>query len=234
LEAARGIKKPMNPPSPIAHATAPVTQTVPAAPPVAQPRREVKESNAMPPWMTDAPDMPPPYDFPDGMEAGEQIGMLVEQVAGQVIAPAPETAVKTPRPFVAVPVTALNWDGNWPQLAATLRVRGVAQQLAQQSELIMCDVSGAVPIFKLRIAVETLRAAGSVDKLAAALTEQFGRSVRVETEIGAVEQTANTAAMAERDARQKQTEQLIHSDPFVQNLMREFGAKIVPGSIKPI
>ncbi len=127
----------------------------------------------------------------------------------------------------------LNWDGNWPLLAAALPVRGVAQQLAQQSELVRCDVGNGDPLFHLRVAVETLLSAGSVDKLAAALTEQFGRNVRVTTEIGMVEQTANSAALAEKDARQKQAEESMKNDPFVQTLMREFRATIVPGSIKP-
>jgi DNA polymerase-3 subunit gamma/tau len=105
--------------------------------------------------------------------------------------------------------------------------------LAQQSELVSCDASGNVTVFNLRIALETLRAAGSVDKLAAALGEHFGRTVRVETVIGVAEQTANAAAVVARDELQKQTEQKFHSDPFVQNLMREFGATIVPGSIRP-
>ena len=27
---------------------------------------------------------------------------------------------------------------------------------------------------------------------------------------------------------------LVHQDPFVQDMMRDFGAKIVPGTIKPV
>jgi DNA polymerase-3 subunit gamma/tau len=145
----------------------------------------------------------------------------------------PKTIAKTPRPVSFEPVAVLNWDGNWPLLAAALPVRGVAQQLAQQSELVRCDVSGDNPFFHLRVAVDTLLSAGSVDKLAAALTEQFGRKVNVSAEIGMVQQTANAAALAERDARQKKAEESMRSDPFVQTLMREFGATIAPGSIKP-
>jgi DNA polymerase III subunit gamma/tau len=107
-------------------------------------------------------------------------------------------------------------------------------QLAQQSELLQCELLGDGAQFHLRIPVDTLRSAGAVDKLANALSEHFGKTIRVQTEIGAVEQTANAAAVAEREARQRQAEQNLHSDPFVQTLMREFGATIVPGSIKPV
>jgi DNA polymerase-3 subunit gamma/tau len=128
----------------------------------------------------------------------------------------------------------LQWVGDWPALAAKLPLRGVVQQLAQQSELLQCEELGGATQFHLRIPLETLRSAGAVDKLATALTEHFGRTIRVTTEIGAVEQTANAQAVAEREARQKQAEENMRSDPFVQSLMREFGATIVPGSIKPV
>ena len=40
----------------------------------------------------------------------------------------------------------------------------------------------------------------------------------------------NAAALAEK---QLAAEKIIFDDPFVQTMMRDFGAKIVPGSIKP-
>ncbi|WP_334188134.1 DNA polymerase III subunit gamma/tau [Noviherbaspirillum sp.] len=144
------------------------------------------------------------------------------------------TPLVTLPPLKLQAVPELGWDGNWPALAATLAVRGVAQQLAQQSELIRCEGSGEVYEFTLRIPLETLCSAGSVDKLSAALSQHFGKTVKVVTEIGAVEQTANAHAMADRAARQREAEETVQRDPFVQTLMREFGATIVPGSIKPI
>jgi DNA polymerase-3 subunit gamma/tau len=147
------------------------------------------------------------------------------------VARAPASSKRAPAPQ---PVPALNWDGNWPVLAAALPVRGVAQQLAQQSELMQCEINGEGAQFHLRIPLDTLRSAGSVDKLAAALSEHFGKTVRVQTELGAVELTANAQAQAEREERQRQAEETLHNDPFVQTLMREFSATIVPGSIKPI
>ena len=149
--------------------------------------------------------------------------------SGMALAPAAPIAAP-----VAVPIAALGWDGDWPPLAVALPLRGVVQQLAQQSELIKCEMQGDVAQFHLRVAVETLRAAGSIDKLAAALSERFARTVRIETELGPVRHTANSLMLAERAERQRQAELTMHSDPFVQTLLREFGATIVPGSIKPI
>ncbi|CAN5882828.1 hypothetical protein BH11PSE12_BH11PSE12_18330 [soil metagenome] len=139
-----------------------------------------------------------------------------------------------PTPLVLVPVPELSWDGHWPNLAASLPVRAVAQQLAQQSELIKCEINGNAVVFHLRVPLPTLLSSGSVDKLMAALTERFGREIRVEAQIGAVEQTANAQAVAERAARQVQAEKSVRADSFVQTLMREFGATIVTGSVRPV
>ena len=152
-------------------------------------------------------------------------------------APVPDIAIVKPDalpPLAPTPIASLGWDGNWPALAAALPLRGVVQQLAQQSELLQCEDNGDGVLMHLRIPLETLRSAGAVDKLMTALTEHFGKTVRVTTEIGAVRQTANAAAVAEREARQRQAEESMQRDPFVQTMMREFGATIVPGSIKPL
>lgn len=136
-----------------------------------------------------------------------------------------------------MPIKELNWDGHWPNLAASLIVRGVAQQLAQQSELKHCYVNGSAVIFKICVPVQTLLSSGSLEKLIAALNEQFADStyeIRVETEIGAVEQTANAQALADKAERILQAEKHIQSDSFVQTLIRDFGASILTGSIKPI
>jgi DNA polymerase-3 subunit gamma/tau len=56
----------------------------------------------------------------------------------------------------------------------------------------------------------------------------------LDTEIGATTITAHAADVAEEAKRQRQAEQTLHEDPFVQTLMREFGATIVPGSVRPL
>jgi DNA polymerase-3 subunit gamma/tau len=223
LEAARNAGKPQS-------AAAPMPAGMPPAPPWEEEIPPAKEHAA-----------------PDSSGAAAQ--KKTESHSGGVtrsVAPAAPPALSSsvkaseaavaskPQPLPPQPIPELNWDGNWPALAASLPVRGVAQQLAQQSELIQCEASGNGAQFHLRIPMDTLRSAGSVDKLAAALSEHFGKTVRVETQIGAVEQTANAQAMADRAERQRQAEETVQSDPFVQALMREFGATIVPGSIKPI
>lgn len=200
---------------------APVNPPQPANPPAPQ-----AKAAAPAPW-DETPIALPGEDEPAGETAQKKTEP--EPPAEPELTP---LVILPPLKLQAVP--ELGWDGNWPALAASLPVRGVSQQLAQQSELIRCEGTGDVFEFTLRIPLETLCSAGSVDKLAAALSQHFGKTIRVVTEIGAVEQTANAHAMADRAARQREAEETVQRDPFVQALMREFGATIVPGSIKPI
>ncbi len=126
-----------------------------------------------------------------------------------------------------------NWDGSWPTLVRALSVRGVAQQLASQSELLACEPEGNVVMMRLRVPVDTLLSAGSADKLSVALTEYLGKTIKLVTEIGTVAHTAHAQVVAEQATRQQEAEDAMQNDPFVQTLIKEFGGTIVPGSIKP-
>ncbi len=150
-------------------------------------------------------------------------------------APAPVRPAASPQPVRAalVAIPGLEWDGNWPALAAGLPLRGVAQQLALQTELIECQHAEHATNFCLRVPFDTLRSSGNVDKLAVALSERFGRKVTVETDLGPVWHTASAQAQTEREARQRQAEHTIENDPFVLSVKRDLGATVVPGSIRP-
>ena len=123
---------------------------------------------------------------------------------------------------------------DWPQLVTQINLRGVAQQLATQSELLSVEQHESVIQLHLRVPVETLLSAGSADKLAAAVGKQLGKKVSLHTRIGAVNNTAHAASVAEQAARQQAAELAMENDPFVQTLKREFGATIVPGSVRPL
>ena len=144
----------------------------------------------------------------------------------------PAEIVTTSPEKVATPASAGAID--WPTLVGQLPLKGVAQQLATQSELLGTEDAEQVRTMKLRVPVETLLSAGSADKLAAALSSYFEKTVRLETEIGNVTRTAHAASVAEQARRQQLAEQTLNDDPFVQTLIREFGATIVPGSVKPV
>ncbi|MNU02861.1 DNA polymerase III subunits gamma and tau [compost metagenome] len=50
----------------------------------------------------------------------------------------------------------------------------------------------------------------------------------------AVDHTPAAQAQRERDARQQDANQAIQNDAFVQAVVRDFGATVVPDSIKPL
>jgi DNA polymerase-3 subunit gamma/tau len=148
-----------------------------------------------------------------------------------VRAPAPS---KAPHAYVITPVPAIGWDGNWPALAASLPLRGVSQQLAMQTELVECVADAASATFRLRVPIDTLRASGNSEKLCAALQDRFAAvHVNVDTEIGPVWYTASAEAKAERERRQLEAEATVDADPFVQSMVRQFNAFVVPGSVRP-
>ncbi len=220
VAAATGAASTATAPAAVIALTAPTAPTVPAAaeaaPRAASPAlaalaavRSRKAASPPPPPVID--DAPP--EAIDGVDPAQK---------------------KTEQPAALTPATPSAAKYDWPALVKQLALRGVAQQLAMQSELLACDESGAALTMRIRVPVDTLLSAGSTDKLAAALGEHLGKTVRLDPEIGAASVTAHAADVAVQAERQRLAEQTLHDDPFVQTLMREFGATIVPGSIRPV
>lgn len=135
-------------------------------------------------------------------------------------------------PFILHPV--LDWAGDWPSLAAQLPLRGVGQQFAEQTELLAATQDGGSLNFHLRCPLETLCSSANIEKLTAALGQHFGLPVNIKTEIGPIWHCAYQRAEAARAVRQRAAEEEIRNDPFVRSIMREFGATLVPDSIRPV
>ena len=168
-------------------------------------------------------------------EFSDDTALAQDTAVAVAAAPAVARAPAMPRPeYVITPCPELNWDGNWPALAAALPLRGVAQQLAFQTEIVSCTPDGNVTTFRLRVPIDTLRASGNTEKLCGVLQERFPNAkVNVEIDIGQVWYTASAEAIALRDACQRSAEATVLSDPFVKDVMRDLGAFVVPGSIRP-
>jgi DNA polymerase-3 subunit gamma/tau len=219
--AAPVIAEAPKPAPPWDQAAAPAAAPAPAeaAPPPAPQFEQESESQDEPPsWV---------MEFSDDS--------ALSQEAPPMAAAAPARAPAPPRPeYVITPVPQIGWDGNWPALAATLPLRGVSQQLAFQTEMDACTYDGNVATFRLRVPIDTLRASGNSEKLAAALQERFPDArIAVEIEIGQVWYTAGAEAQAYREECQRVAEETVVNDPFVKDIMRELGAFVVPGSIRP-
>lgn len=118
----------------------------------------------------------------------------------------------------------------WPAFSAKLPLSGMAAQLARQSEWVA--VSGRA--MTLRVASKALAVGAHADRLRAVLTEYFGFVVQVHFEIGAAQgQSAHAVDLAAQAARQQAAEHSVTIDPFVQALVKDFGAHVVPGSVRP-
>ncbi|HEU4620658.1 MAG TPA: DNA polymerase III subunit gamma/tau, partial [Burkholderiaceae bacterium] len=87
---------------------------------------------------------------------------------------------------------------------------------------------------RLRVADPLLGDAAHADKLRAALTQRFGRPVRLQVEVGATSNTAAAQASAQAQARQQAAEQAFAADPLVRTVMDRYGASVVPGSVRAL
>lgn len=133
----------------------------------------------------------------------------------------------------ATPVLIPSEEGDfWFQTVSDMAshdlITALVRELALQSQLIARDTDQ----WLLRVERESLNQASARDRLTAAL-QASGFAVRLAIEVGRVTDTParrNAAALAET---QLIAEQIIFDDPFVQTMMHEFAAKIVPGSTKP-
>ena len=120
------------------------------------------------------------------------------------------------------------WHQTVSDMASREVITALVRELALQSQLIARDTDQ----WLLRVERESLNQASARDRLTAALNAS-GFPIRLAVEVGRVTDSParrNAAASAER---QLVAEKIIFDDPFVQTMMRDFGAKIVPGTIQP-
>jgi len=120
------------------------------------------------------------------------------------------------------------WHATVQQLLAAEAITALVRELALQSQLVARDADQWV----LRVERESLNQSGTRERLATAL-QANGHLVSLAVEIGRVTDSPARRNAAIAAERQLAAEKIIFDDPFVQNMMRDFGAKIVPGSIKP-
>ena len=121
------------------------------------------------------------------------------------------------------------WTQTVRQLVASEAVTALVRELALQSQLIARDTDQ----WHLRIESESLNQGAARDRLQSALNAA-GFAVKLVVEIGKVSDSPAQRNAADLAEKQKAAEDLIHSDPMVQAMVQNFGAKIVPGTIKLI
>ena len=140
--------------------------------------------------------------------------------------------VPAPAPVAsnAAPIAEI---ADWPAFVAGMKLSGIALQLAAQTELKA--IAGNELVLAVPEASRHLTEKAYADKLKAALDEAFGRRMRLRFDVGG----AATASLAvvekrERAEAQSKTEAAFRDDPFVQDVLARFDARIKPDSIKPV
>ncbi len=120
------------------------------------------------------------------------------------------------------------WYATVQSLVAAEVITALVRELALQSQLVARDGGH----WLLRVERESLNQPTARERLRTAL-ENAGHATQITVEVGVVIDSParrNAAAAAER---QRVAEEIVMNDPYVQTLLRDHGAKIVPGSIKP-
>lgn len=137
----------------------------------------------------------------------------------------------TPEASSISPSSNNTFDGNWRKLVEQNLKLGLARALAQNCELISHDEYSLT----LRVAEtqKNLVSANYQNKLSSAINDYFGKKIKLNFEIGIEANTPAKQNATEKASIQSGAEAAILGDPFVQDLMQQFGAQIIPNSIKP-
>ncbi|PTT21469.1 DNA polymerase III subunit gamma/tau [Acidovorax sp. HMWF029] len=156
------------------------------------------------------------------------IPVRVAPEPGERLQPAPHAALAPASARYTPTEEGDVWHATVQQMVAAEAINALVRELALQSQLVARDGGH----WLLRVERESLNQPTARERLRAAL-EAAGHATQISVEVGVVIDSParrNAAAAAER---QRRAEEIVHNDPFVQSLMRDYGARIVPGSIKP-
>jgi len=123
------------------------------------------------------------------------------------------------------------FNGDWRMLVEQLKL-GLAKSLAQECELINYHDN----TFNLSLSekYKHLNQKTYVDKLQEELINHFNKKISLEINLGDASNSPSSAKKIAKAELLKTTESAIMKDKFVNELMSEFGAEIIPSSIKPI
>ncbi|WP_339507859.1 DNA polymerase III subunit gamma/tau [Pseudomonas sp. RL_35y_Pfl2_P42] len=195
-----------------------------AAAPIPEP--SVADVDAATPGM-DTDDEPPldeDYIEPDMDSAYSYLDELASEHAAE---PAPEPE---PEP-AAMPATGLALQ--WLELFPKLPISGMTGSIAANCTLIAVD--GDQWLMHLDPAHSALFNATQQRRLNDALNQFHGRTLSLTIELIKPEQeTPAQAASRRRANRQREAEESIHGDPFIQQMVQQFGAVVRHDTIEPV
>ena len=171
-------------------------------------------------------------------DAAPPIATPPAQVTGE---PAPVDRPPPPAtesPEAPEPEAAAGVDGGgavpaWPDMLTQLALSGMSQALAMQCSWGRQD--GDLVILNLDKAHQHLRNSPLEARIREALSDWFGRPMKLRIDMvdALAEQTPAVMADAARQEKQQAAEQSISGDPTVSALRETFDAEIIPDSVQP-
>ncbi|WPN76566.1 DNA polymerase III subunit gamma/tau [Pseudomonas germanica] len=195
-----------------------------AAAPIPEP--SVADVDAATPGMDldDEPPLDEDYIEPDIDSAYSYLDELASEHAAEPASePEPEPA--------AAPATGLALQ--WLELFPKLPISGMTGSIAANCTLIAVD--GDHWLMHLDPAHSALFNATQQRRLNDALNQFHGRTLSLTIELIKPEQeTPAQAASRRRANRQREAEESIHGDPFIQQMVQQFGAVVRHDTIEPV
>ena len=158
-----------------------------------------------------------------------QAVQAVPAVEATLTKPREETPRTVPPPSVAKTSEGDFWNQLVREMVQAQAINALVRELALQSQLMAREGTQ----WTLQVDKDSLNTPSNRDRLQAALA-QHGHSIELRVVTGPVQDSTAKRLAQENAEQQARAEAIILQDPFVQSLMRDFDAKIVPGSIKPV
>lgn len=156
----------------------------------------------------------------------EALALASESVNQQNLA---STSIQTEAP--APSQSSSSFNGNWRGLVDELKL-GLARELAKHCELIAYDehsISLTVPESQKHLLSPNYQ-----EKLNSAIAQYFNKKIKLQFSVGGTGNTPAKQISQEKAQAQANAKVAIEEDSFVQALINDFGATIIPNSIKPI
>jgi DNA polymerase-3 subunit gamma/tau len=150
-----------------------------------------------------------------------------------VTTPIKEAPVVAPLPAKSNVVIDSN-DPDWQSWMKALPIRGLVQQLAFQTELQKWEETPTGIKALVLVGMPQLASPENVNRLQEALSNYIGQSVKILIETGKANQSIAAVEAKVKQEKQEGAENSVANDDFVKTLQTEFGATVVPGSIRPI
>ena len=226
--------------------------SVPSAP-VQAPRESSGGGSSVPPWEA-LPEVDMASPRPEPPPVAEAVAPARDDVPDAVPVSVAEAEPDVPAPPLHGEDSALmghvaadsgtSGDARlsdlWAQTVTRMQEAGLisalVRELAMQSQCVASEPlpEGGVG-WTLRVERESLLGDALRDRLAQAVSQVSGQAATLQLERGVAHDTPAQREQRARELRQRQAEALIERDALVAELLNQYpGARIVPGSVRPI